>query len=95
MRAHGINVDTGTVAAIAAAYAAVKTAKGPELVHATFVGIATTVHKRLLSHCALANLLQAMDDRPRGTNPFDSAQVLLNIIIKGRTTSGIDRKSVV
>ena len=56
---------------------------------ATFVYTASTVHKRLLSHGAIANLLQAMDDRPRGTNPFDSAQVLLNIISKGRTMSGI------
>ena len=71
MRAHGIN--TGTVAAIAAAYAVVKTAKGRELVSATFVDTALTVHKRLLSHGAIANLLLAMDDMPRGTNPFDSA----------------------
>ena len=51
---------------------------------ATFVDIALAVHKRLLSHGAIANLLLAMDDRPRGTNPFDSAQVLNNIISKGK-----------
>ena len=81
MRAHGIN--TGTAAAIAAAYAVVKTTKGHEPVNATFVDAALTVRKRLLSHGAIANLLLAMDDRPRGTNPFDSAQVLQNII-KGK-----------
>ena len=31
-----------------------------------------------------------MDDRPRGTNPFDSAQILQNIISKGKTTPGIE-----
>ena len=82
MLAHG--VTTGTVAAIAAAYLVVKTAKGRELVSATFVDTALTVHKRLLAHGAIANLLLAMEDRPRGTNPFDSAQVLQNIIIKGK-----------
>ena len=82
VRAHGIN--TGTVAAIAAAYTVVKTAKGRELVSATFVDTAATVHKRLLSQSSIANLLLAMDDRPRGTNPFDSAQVLHNIISKGK-----------
>jgi hypothetical protein len=90
VRAHGINVNTGTVAAIAAAYAVVKKAEGHELVRATFVDTASTVHTRFLSHGAIANLLQAMGDRPRGTNPFDSAQVLLNIISKGRTTQGIE-----
>ena len=30
-----------------------------------------------------------MDDRPRGTNPFDSVQVLHNIISKGEATQGI------
>jgi hypothetical protein len=49
-----------------------------------------TVHKRLLSHGAVANLLLAMDDRPRGTNPFDNAQVLHNIISKGKSTQGIE-----
>ena len=86
--AHGIN--TGTAAAIAAAYAVVKTAKGRELVSATFVDTALTVHKRLLPHGAIANLLLAMDDRPRGTNPLDNAQVLQNIISKGKTTQGIE-----
>ena len=80
--AHG--VTTGTVAAIAAAYAVVKTAKGRELVSAAFVDIGLTVHKRLLSHGAIANLVLAMDDRPRGTHPFVSAQVLHNIISKGK-----------
>ena len=79
--AHGIT--TGTVAAIAAAYAVVKTAKGRELVSATFVDTALTVHKRLLSHGAIANLMLAMEDRPHGTNPYDSAQALQNII-KGK-----------
>ena len=79
VRAHGIN--TGTAATIAAAYAV---AKGREPVSATFVDTALTVHKRLLSHGAIAILLLAMDDRPRGTNPFDNAQVLQNII-KGET----------
>jgi hypothetical protein len=87
VRAHG--VGTGTAAAIAAAYAVVKTAKGRDPVSATFVDTALTVQKRLLSHGAIANILLVMDDGPRGTNPFDSAQVLLNIINKGRATSGI------
>ena len=82
MPAHGFN--TGTTAAIAAAYAVVKTTKGREPVSPTFVDAALTVHKRLLFPGAIANLLLAMDDRPRGTNPFDSAQVLQNIIIKGK-----------
>ena len=73
VRAHG--VGTGTAAAIAAV---VKTAKGRDPVSAAFVDTALTVHKRLLSHGAITNLLLAMDDRPRGTNPFDSAQVLQN-----------------
>jgi hypothetical protein len=77
-------IGTGTAAAIAAAYAVVKTAKGRELVSATFVDTALMVHNRLLSHGAIANLLLAMEDRPRGTNPFDSAQVLQNIISKGK-----------
>ena len=81
MLAHGIT--TGTAAAIAAAYLVVKTAKGRELVSATFVDTALTVHKRLLSHGVIANLVLATDDRPRGTNPFDSATVLQNII-KGK-----------
>ena len=81
MLAH--NITTGTATAIAAAYAVVKTAKGRELVIATFVDTALTAHTRLLSRGAIANLLLAMDDRPRGTNPFDSAQVLQNIISKG------------
>jgi len=88
VRAHGIN--TGTAAAIAAAYAVVKTTKGREPVSATFVDTALTVHKRLLPHGVIANLLLAMDDRPRGTNPFDSAQVLQNIISKGKTTPIIE-----
>jgi hypothetical protein len=89
VRAHG--VGTGTAAAIAAAYVVVKTAKGREPVSATFVGTSLTVHKRLLSHCAIANILLAMDDKPRGTNPSDNAQVLQNIASKGKTTYGIER----
>jgi hypothetical protein len=89
VRAHGINVDTGTAAAIAAAYAVVRTTEGHEPVGATFVDTALTVQERMLSQCAIANVLLAMDEWPRGTNPFDNAQVLLNIISKGRTTSGI------
>ena len=50
MLAHGIS--TGTVAAIAGAYAVVKTAEGRELVSATFVVTALMVHKRLLPHDA-------------------------------------------
>ena len=89
MLAHG--VMTGTAAAIAAAYTVVKTAKRRELASAAFVDTALTVHKRLLSHGAIANLLLVINDRPRGTNPFDNAQVLQNILIKGRppkATSG-------
>ena len=81
---------TGTAAAIAAAYAVAKTSKGSEPVSATFVDTALAAHNRLLSHGAIANLLLAMDDMPRGTNPFDSAQVLQNIISKGKTTQGIE-----
>ena len=81
-QAHG--VGTGTAAAIAAAYAVVKTANGRDLVSAAFVDTALTVHKRLLSHGAITNLWLAMDDRPRGTNPFDDAQVPQNIISKGK-----------
>ncbi len=88
VRAHG--VGTGTAASIAAAYAVVKTAKGRDPVSAAFVDTALTVRKRLLSRVAITNLLLAMDDRPRGTNPFDSAQVLHSIISKGKTTPGIE-----
>ncbi|MFM7978376.1 MAG: hypothetical protein ACKPKO_03590, partial [Candidatus Fonsibacter sp.] len=73
-----------TGAATAAAYAVVKTATGRDAVSATFMDTALTVHKRLLSHGAIANILLEMDDRPRGSNPFDSAQVLQTIINKGK-----------
>ena len=89
VRAHGINVDAGTAAAIAAAYAVVRTTEGHEPVGATFVDTALTAQERMLSQRAIANVLPAMGEWPRGTNPFDNAQVLLNIISKGRTTSGI------
>ena len=50
--AHG--VTTGTAATIAAACAVVKTAKGRDPVSATLVDTALAVHKRLLSHGAIA-----------------------------------------
>ena len=67
----------------------VKTAEGRELVSVGFVDTALTVRERLLSHGAIANFLLAMDNNPRGQNPFDSAQVLQNIISKGKTSQGI------
>ena len=60
--AHG--ATTGTAATIAAAYVVVKTAKGREPVSAAFVDTALTVHTRLLSHDAIANILLTMDYRP-------------------------------
>ncbi len=48
--------NTGTAAAIAGAYAVVKTAKGREPVSASFVETSLTVHKRLLTHGDIASL---------------------------------------
>ena len=56
---------------------------------ATFVDTALTVQERMLCQRAIANVLLAMGEWLCGTDPFDHAQVLLNIISKGRTTSGI------
>jgi hypothetical protein len=70
MYSHGAN--TGTAAAIAGAYAVVKTAKETEPVSASFVDTALTVHKRLLTHGDIASLLLEMDSKPRGENPFDT-----------------------
>ena len=85
--AHG--ASSGTAAAIATAYSVVRAAKGREHVSVGFVDTALTVHNRLLSHAPTAQLLLDLDNRPRGENPFDSSQVLQNIISKGKTSQGI------